>query len=128
MNFEFWMLDVGLWVGGGMKKLDTASELKTKGNNDNWKVKLNNIVEELKKSKPKSIILFGSRARGDFSKYSDIDIAVDIDLSFREKRKLKEKIEAISGLYSVDLVFLNEAQNNFKEKILKEGKVLYAKE
>ncbi len=128
LNFEFWMLDVGLWVGGGMKKLDTASELKTKGNNDNWKVKLNNIVEELKKSKPKSIILFGSRARGDFSKYSDIDIAVDIDLSFREKRKLKEKIEAISGLYSVDLVFLNEAQNNFKEKILKEGKVLYAKE
>ena len=86
-----------------MKKLDTASELKTKGNNDNWKVKLNNIVEELKKSEPKSIILFGSRARGDFSKYSDIDIAVDLDLSFREKRKLKEKI-------------------------LKEGKVLYAKE
>ncbi len=111
-----------------MEKLKLLSELKFKEKNDNWKIKLYNIVEELKKSEPKSIILFGSRARGDFSKYSDIDIAVDLDLSFREKRKLKEKIEAISGLYSVDLVFLDEAQDNLKEKILKEGKVLYAKE
>jgi len=95
---------------------------------DKWIIKLQNIVEELKKSNPKSIILFGSRARGDFNKNSDIDIAVDINLSFRGKRKLKEKIDAISGLYSVDLVFLDEAQNDLKEKILKEGKVLYAKE
>ncbi len=121
-------MNCGLWVVGEMEKFDLVSKLKTKGNGDSWKIKLHNIVEELKKSKPKSIILFGSRARGDFSKYSDIDIAVDLDLSFREKRKIKEKIEAISGFYSVDLVFLDEAQNNFKEKILKEGKVLYAKE
>ena len=111
-----------------MEKLNLVSKSKTEVSNDNWKVKLHNIVEELKKSKPKSIILFGSRARGDFSKHSDIDIAIDLDLSFREKRKLKEKIDAISGLYSVDLIFLDEAQNDFKEKILREGKVLYAKE
>ncbi|WP_457622328.1 type VII toxin-antitoxin system MntA family adenylyltransferase antitoxin [Persephonella sp.] len=88
---------------------------------------IESIVEELKKYKPRKIILFGSRARGDFKKVSDIDIAIDLNLEFREKRKLKEKIDKISGLYSVDLVFLPDLEKGFKEKILKEGKVLYEK-
>ena len=93
-----------------------------------WEIKLQNIVNELKNYNPKKIILFGSRSRGDYRKNSDIDIAVDLELSFREKRKLREKIDIISGLYSVDLIFLNEVEDNFKEKILKEGKILYDKE
>ena len=64
---------------------------------EKWQVKLDNIINELKKYNPEKIILFGSRARGDYRKNSDIDIAVDINLSFREKRKLKEKIDLISG-------------------------------
>ena len=95
---------------------------------EKWQVKLDNIINELKKYNPKKIILFGSRARGDYKKNSDIDIAVDLDLDFREKRKLKEKIDLISGLYSVDLIFLNEMEEEFKNKVLKEGKKLYAKE
>ena len=95
--------------------------------NEKWKIKLRDIINELKKHNPKKIILFGSRARGDYRKNSDIDIAVDLDLSFREKRKLKEKIDLISGLYSVDLIFLNEVEESFKNKILKEGKIIYAK-
>ena len=86
--------------------------------------KIQLIVNELKKHSPKQIILFGSRARGDNLKNSDIDIAVDLNLSFREKRKLKEKIDEIAGIYSVDLVFFDEMNNEFKEKILKEGKKL----
>lgn len=83
------------------------------------------IVEELKKYNPKKIILFGSRARGNYKRTSDIDIAVDLELPFREKRKLKEKIENISGLYSVDLIFLPDVNEDFRNKIIKEGKVLY---
>jgi len=86
-----------------------------------------NIVNELKKLNPDKIILFGSRAKGYFRKNSDIDIAVDIKLSFREKRKLKEKIDITSGLYSVDLIFLSEIDENFKKQILKEGEILYEK-
>jgi len=71
--------------------------------------------------------LFGSRARGDYKEISDIDIAVDINLPFREQRKLKEKIDKISGLYSVDLIFLPNVNKEFKKKILKEGKILYEK-
>ena len=94
---------------------------------EKWQIKLNNIVNEVKKHNPKKIILFGSRARGDYRKNSDIDIAVDLELSFREKRKLKEKIDIISGVYSVDLIFLNNVEENFRNKILKDGKILYDK-
>ena len=95
---------------------------------NNVELKIKNIVEELKKYSPKKIILFGSRVRGDFKNNSDIDIAVDINLDYREIRKLKEKIDVISGLYSIDLVFINEIEDDFRKKIIKEGKVLYAKE
>ena len=95
---------------------------------EKWEVKLQNILDELKQYNPKKVILFGSRGRGDYKKNSDIDIAVDLELSFREKRKLKEKIDLISGLYSVDLIFLNDVDENFKNKLLKEGKKLYEKE
>ena len=83
--------------------------------------KIDLIVDELKKYSPKKIILFGSRARGDNLKNSDIDIAVELDLSFREKRKLKEKIDLIAGLYSVDLFFFDEMSDELKRKVLKEG-------
>ncbi|WP_457640375.1 type VII toxin-antitoxin system MntA family adenylyltransferase antitoxin [Persephonella sp.] len=85
------------------------------------------IVEVIKKYNPEKIVLFGSRARGDNKRTSDIDIAVDIDLPFREQRKLKEEVDKISGLYSVDLIFLPNVNEKFKKKILKEGKTLYEK-
>ncbi len=88
---------------------------------------IDKIVKELKNYNPNKIILFGSRADGTFKKTSDIDIAVDFSLNFREKRKLCEKIDMLSGLYSVDLIFLPKVDKNFREKILKEGKILYEK-
>ena len=87
-------------------------------------MEIEKIVKEIKKYNPKRVILFGSRSRGDNLKNSDIDIAVDIDLSFRAKRKLKEKLDLIAGLYKVDLVFFDEMSEDFKKHILKEGKIL----
>ncbi|UOD35596.1 nucleotidyltransferase domain-containing protein [Deferribacteraceae bacterium V6Fe1] len=87
-----------------------------------------NIVEELTKYSPNKIILFGSRAGDSFRENSDIDIAVDLKLSFREKRKLKEKIDKLSGIYSVDMVFLPDIDDKFYTKIIETGKVLYEKE
>jgi len=94
---------------------------------ENAELKIQKIIEELKNYNPKNIILFGSRARGDFRQNSDIDIVVDLDLNFRDKRKLREKIDFIAGLYSVDLIFLNEVDKSFRDKILNEGKNLYEK-
>jgi len=85
------------------------------------------IVKELIKYNPRKIILFGSRARGDYKEQSDIDIAIDIHVPFREKRKIREKVDDVSGLYSVDLIFLDDVDDDFKNRILKEGLILYEK-
>jgi len=88
---------------------------------------IKNIIELLKEYNPNKIMLFGSRARGDYRINSDIDIAVDLELPFRDERKLREKIEEVSRLYSVDLIFLPKIDVNFKNHILKEGVILYEK-
>jgi len=88
---------------------------------------VNDLLEELKKYNPKKVILFGSRAKGTYNKHSDIDIAVDLSLSFRERRKLKEKLEQIAGIYTVDLIFLPSVEEDLKKIILSEGKILYEK-
>jgi len=87
-------------------------------------VEIEKIIKEIKKHNPKKIVFFGSRMRGDNLKNSDFDIAVDLDLSFREKRKLREKIDLIAGLYKVDLVFFDEMSEDFKKYILEKGKIL----
>jgi len=76
---------------------------------------------------PERVILFGSRAKGTFHTGSDIDIAVKGGkaLSFREKRKLKEKLEHLAGLYTVDLLFYEEIGENLKEIIDRTGVVLW---
>ncbi|MCL0032794.1 nucleotidyltransferase domain-containing protein [Peptococcaceae bacterium] len=56
------------------------------------------------------MVLFGSRARGDFKKNSDIDIAVDT----------QKNIEMTEISEAVDIVNINKVPNEFKEKIEKE--------
>ena len=70
-----------------------------------WEEILSDIIEELRRWNIKKIILFGSRAKGYYKDRSDIDIAIERDLDFREKRKLKERVDRVSGLCSVDIVF-----------------------
>ena len=89
--------------------------------------KLNKIIEILvKEIDPKKLILFGSRRKGKESFNSDYDIAVDSELiNITKKRKVKEKIDEIIGLYKIDLIFLKEIDSDFKNIILKTGKIIY---
>ena len=93
-----------------------------------WQRRVEKIVNELKKSDVRKVLLFGSRARGDYLKNSDIDLAIDGDFTSRQKRKIKEMIDELSGLYSVDIVFFDEILPEFRQKIEREGVVLYEKE
>ncbi|MCG2789402.1 MAG: nucleotidyltransferase domain-containing protein [Actinomycetia bacterium] len=90
---------------------------------------LDKIVLLLKeKLNPGLIILFGSRASGKHNTGSDFDIALDGDkIDVREMRKLKEKLEEISGLYRVDLIFLESVDSEFKNIIIRRGKILYGR-
>jgi len=94
------------------------------------------IVREIQ---PKKIILFGSYARGDFSKDSDLDLFIVVKEGEESSRLIRRKIDALlwGRRFAVDLIVRKkkEIARNFKAKnpfyihhIFKDGKVLYEKE
>ncbi|MEO8398412.1 MAG: nucleotidyltransferase domain-containing protein [Ignavibacteriaceae bacterium] len=89
--------------------------------------RLNNIVKIIvNEISPDKLILFGSRGKNTALFNSDYDIAIDSKTTtITEKRKLKEKLEKVMGLYKIDLIFLKEIDADFKSIILKTGKTLY---
>jgi len=88
---------------------------------------LSKIVSLLKEDlKPRMILLFGSRAGKKYNPGSDFDIALDgKKVDVREMRELKEKLEEITGLYKVDIIFLESVDKEFRDIILRRGKILY---
>ncbi|UCD15197.1 MAG: nucleotidyltransferase domain-containing protein, partial [Candidatus Omnitrophota bacterium] len=88
---------------------------------------LEGIIDILKTYlKPSRVILFGSRAKGKGNKSCDFDIAVDCkkpEISIQ--RKINDAIEKISGLYKIDIVYLQSVEDKFKDIILKTGKEIY---
>lgn len=85
------------------------------------------IVETiLNYSQPYRIILFGSRARGDAESRADYDIAVDDQKLTRLKlARIRADLELLPTLHEIDLVWLNRVAENFRRRILEEGKILY---
>jgi predicted nucleotidyltransferase len=80
---------------------------------------------------PQRVILFGSHAAGTASKGSDIDLAVEgvFVPSIRQERHLKEMIDKVAGLLSVDLIFLDAMRDEEMKRVIKEtGVVVYEKE
>ena len=64
-----------------------------------------------KELSPEKVILFGSKARGDFHKKSDIDIAIETDKSI--------ELADING--AIDIIKLKKIDKPFKDKIKEEG-------
>ena len=87
------------------------------------------VIEEIRnfarKYQVKKVILFGSRARGDYKRTSDIDIAV----SGGDFAKFALDVEEeTSTLLEIDIVNLDrEMQDELREAIEREGKLLYEK-
>ena len=87
------------------------------------------VIEEIRKLARKydvtKVILFGSRARGDFKRTSDIDIAVTGGDFVRFALDVDEET---STLLEYDIVDLdNDMQDELRESIRKEGRILYEK-
>lgn len=71
------------------------------------------------------IIIFGSRARGDYKEKSDIDIAIKGNLTKLEIAMIRDYLEESRIPYMVDVVEYSKiVDKNFKEEIDKEGKIL----
>lgn len=88
---------------------------------------IDDVVSLLRKDiGPDRILLFGSRAEEKHNPGSDFDIALDgKKISVRKMRELREKLEEISGLHKVDIIFLESVDKEFKDIVLKKGKILY---
>lgn len=89
------------------------------------------IVDILKKYKEvESAKIFGSRARGDYKKASDIDIALfGENLTHTINTKIFYEIDELYLPYKVDLINFNSlgSENKIKDNILNEGVDIYAK-
>ena len=90
---------------------------------------LNTITREISTfPSVEKVILYGSRARGDHGRFSDIDLAVVGVKDDREWIHLSQKadVENCPTLLKIDLVQFEKADKPLQESIMREGKVLYA--
>ncbi|GAB6182621.1 nucleotidyltransferase domain-containing protein [Thermodesulfovibrio hydrogeniphilus] len=85
------------------------------------------LVEKIKKivfSNPKvlKMYIYGSRAKGNYKKGSDIDIAIVApELDFSEYLKILDQIEEINTIYSIDLTHYELLDDAVKEHIKRVG-------
>ena len=79
----------------------------------------------LKYTDAKRIILFGSRAKGDFQKTSDIDIAIESDKNVLPIKDILD--DEVDTLLKFDVVDLSATSEKLKDEIEKEGIVIYEK-
>ena len=84
---------------------------------------LGQIVSLLQKSDVQKAVLFGSRARGDFTDASDIDIAF---WSEKDDPQLWMAIELLPTIHKVDLINFETITNDgFKQNILRDAVTIY---
>lgn len=86
------------------------------------------VLEEIRTTAKQNglakVILFGSRARGDYKKTSDIDLAI----SGGNTALFAAEMEETSTLLSFDIVDMDKpVQEELLQSIAKEGCVLYEK-
>jgi len=79
--------------------------------------------------------IFGSKAKGEENRLSDIDVAILIDeekaaknLSYRYKAKVLTELMGILRTQKVDLVILNESPLFLCFRVIRDGLILYSKD
>ncbi|MFZ6033710.1 MAG: nucleotidyltransferase domain-containing protein [Melioribacter sp.] len=89
-----------------------------------WEAIVDKII---KNKKVKKIILFGSRAKGNYKKGSDIDIAIIADrLSYEELNQIRVDVSELMLPFKIDIIDFNKINNSeLREHIQRVGKVLF---
>ncbi|MBI4647134.1 MAG: nucleotidyltransferase domain-containing protein [Bacteroidia bacterium] len=86
--------------------------------------KIVKILQDL--LRPQRIILFGSRGKDRARQGSDFDFAVDMTRPDEKlEREVKECVDGVLGLYSADIVYLGSVEPDFRDLILKTGRIVY---
>src|SRR5690554_4381366 len=95
---------------------------------------INRVINKLQlKDKIKIVILFGSRARGDYNPKSDIDIAILLEEDVLDGNYLEVKIDLTSIFSDIlgedcDIVLINKASPLLKYQVIKHGRLIYIDE
>lgn len=75
------------------------------------------IIKNILEKYPYTFYVFGSRARGDQKKLSDLDLATYDEISSHDRIKIEELFEESDLPYKVDLVNLNKISRAFFDAI-----------
>lgn len=77
--------------------------------------------------RPLRVFIFGSRSRGSFKKYSDIDLLIESDSKIETKKlnKVKEYFEESKLPYKVDLVLKQSVYEPYQLQIESEKKLIF---
>lgn len=86
---------------------------------------INEIIDLAKKHNIEKVILFGSRARGDYHRASDIDLAVYGENITEFALDVEDMTSTLLTFDVVDMK--KEIKKEFAESIRKEGQILYEK-
>ncbi len=87
---------------------------------------LEKIIDVFKNYNIRKAILYGSRAKGNFMKGSDIDITIVApELSFEEYLDMLSDIDNLDIIYKIDLTKYELLDNDMKEHIKRVGVILY---
>ena len=100
---------------------------------------LNNIVDDIvKRVNPTKVILFGSTARGETNKDSDLDLLIIEKEKFNKDRSRRKELKSIRQLlmkYKIpkdillydeeEVEYWKDSSNHIISRCLKEGKTLY---
>jgi len=92
---------------------------------------LDKIVEIFKKYKQvKKACIFGSRARGDYKRGSDVDICIWLEDDVENPiYKIEDELEEVDTILLFDIVvFSSITKESLKDSIIKEGVVIYERE
>ncbi|ATZ60634.1 MAG: nucleotidyltransferase family protein [Methanosarcinales archaeon Met12] len=87
------------------------------------------IVEFCKRNHIRSLSLFGSILRNDFSRNSDIDVLVEFEIGcvpgFFDLIEMEEELSSMFGGRKVDLRTPNDLSRYFRDDVLAEAEAVY---
>lgn len=88
------------------------------------------LADMTRNKKVERIIVFGSRAFGDYEKYSDLDLAIDAPTMQKyEWQKLKEYVTYdLRTTLRISLVHYSSNPIKLKERITQTGKTIYVRQ
>ncbi len=96
--------------------------------------KAEEVVEQIKKFNPQAIILFGSAARGEMGKDSDLDLLVVMDSKETISERSGDLRAKMRTNMPLDIIVLTPEEvrefpknSTFFSQIIKEGKLLYGR-